>query len=173
MSTQAKQVVTAVVLEDVCPGHKIYANGSIKRLDTGVQVAQYNLNGYLYVSLKNPAGKHTMRLVHRLVAMAFIDLPAGTDEDSMTVDHIDFDPTNNDVSNLRWITHSANCARKKAGGRTAPVHITVSAGDTSLSFSRRETCAKFFNCSTKTVDKFLRGIRQHKIRGWEVLACVK
>lgn len=50
-------------------------------------------------------GKTYPKLVHRLVAIAFIPNP----EDKPVVDHIDTDPNNNRVDNLRWVTVQENC----------------------------------------------------------------
>ena len=55
--------------------------------------------GYAYVSLWKDLEDKQVR-VHRLVAEAFIPNP----ENKKTVDHIDRDVHNNDVSNLRWAT---------------------------------------------------------------------
>ena len=58
---------------------------------------------YLMIMLcKN--GEHEKRLMHRLVAEAFIPNPNGLPE----VDHIDHDTKNNNVTNLRWVTHREN-----------------------------------------------------------------
>lgn len=43
--------------------------------------------------------------VHRLVALAFIPI----DDTSKHIDHIDTNPLNNNVDNLRWVTVSENC----------------------------------------------------------------
>lgn len=43
--------------------------------------------------------------VHRLVALVFIP----TDDTSKHIDHIDTNPLNNNVDNLRWVTVSENC----------------------------------------------------------------
>lgn len=80
-------------------------------------------NGYYSVNIKG-----TPRLVHRLVAEAF--LPTPTDEQTH-VDHIDGDKTNNHVSNLRFCTAWENiqfainlgsldldAARKRGGAAT-------------------------------------------------------
>lgn len=48
--------------------------------------------------------KYVNALVHRLVAMAFIPNPYNLPE----VDHIDNDPSNNSVTNLRWTSSSGN-----------------------------------------------------------------
>lgn len=51
-------------------------------------------------------GKHFRWFVHRLVATAFI--PNEDPEHQTVVDHIDNDPMNNMVSNLRWATPQSN-----------------------------------------------------------------
>jgi hypothetical protein len=60
-------------------------------------------SGYPFVCLFRK-GKGTQRYIHRLVAKAFIPNPEGKPE----VDHIDNNKRNNDVSNLRWVTHKEN-----------------------------------------------------------------
>ena len=57
--------------------------------------------GYLQVSL---SGGRNLKLVHRLVAKAFIPNPLGLRD----VDHIDGNKSNNRVENLRWVTHKEN-----------------------------------------------------------------
>lgn len=50
--------------------------------------------------------------VHRLVAFAFL----GDPQNGMMVDHIDGDTTNNNVSNLEWVTCGENNSRAYALG---------------------------------------------------------
>lgn len=54
--------------------------------------------GYLAVKLYNNEGIRKTCYVHRLVSMAYLPNPDNLPE----VSHIDFDTTNNDVSNLEW-----------------------------------------------------------------------
>ena len=68
-------------------------------------------NGYLYVGLhKN--GKQKNLLIHRLLGLQFIPNP----ENKPEIDHIDRNPSNNSLTNLRWATRSEQCENKYAIG---------------------------------------------------------
>ena len=60
--------------------------------------------GYMVVNLKGDDDLRYRRLVHILVARAFIPNP----ENKRVVNHIDTDKTNNNVWNLEWATDSEN-----------------------------------------------------------------
>lgn len=62
-----------------------------------------NRNGYLYVLLSRNGNKYH-RYIHRLVANAFLANPYNKKE----VDHINSDKENNEIINLRWVTHKEN-----------------------------------------------------------------
>lgn len=67
------------------------------------------MNGQLYVLKK---GNYCMisgggSYVHIAVGELFIPKPAG--DGPWEIDHIDGDPWNNRVDNLRWVTHRENC----------------------------------------------------------------
>jgi len=62
-------------------------------------------HGYLHVSLRKPGEKQIKRLVHRLVAEAFLGLTADSE-----VNHKDGIKMNNTVSNLEPCTHAENMA---------------------------------------------------------------
>ena len=63
-----------------------------------------NGRGYLFVNL-HANGKHKRYFVHRLVLSTFNPCP---DSESLQVNHIDEDKTNNNVDNLEWCTRSYN-----------------------------------------------------------------
>ena len=67
-----------------------------------------NNSGYLQINIIAANGKRKGELIHRLVALAFVDNPEGKPE----VDHIDKDKMNCRADNLRWATRSENNLNK-------------------------------------------------------------
>ncbi len=61
-------------------------------------------DGYIKVVLCPNSYKREKRFVHRIVAMAFIE----NRNNGYEVDHIDGNPSNNCIDNLRWVTHKTN-----------------------------------------------------------------
>ena len=88
----------------------VSSDGHIYRQINEGQFMEYSRSvtnsGYYQVGLCRD-GKASPRLVHRLVAETFLDNPKKLRD----VDHIDSNRLNNDVSNLRFTSHSFNCAR--------------------------------------------------------------
>lgn len=84
------------------PGYEgIYAvtsTGQVWSYKTNKFLKQHLCRGYSYVHLITDKDKNVG--VHRLVALAFIPNP----ENKPTVDHIDRNSSNNNLSNLRWAT---------------------------------------------------------------------
>ena len=64
-------------------------------------------NGYLQVKLSTN-GSVTACLVHRLVALHFLDLPKGKNAEEMVVHHRDCNRENNQKSNLQWLSQMEN-----------------------------------------------------------------
>ena len=89
------------------PNYLIYPDGRVwskPRPNTkgGFLKFKDNGKGYKIVTLCNDKKKQIT--VHRLVAIHYIPNP----HDYPQVDHIDRDRTNNDISNLRWVSPSQN-----------------------------------------------------------------
>lgn len=82
---------------------RVINNKTNKILKPGI-----NSSGYLYVNLcKN--GKQKNYLIHRLVALSFINNP----ENKNCVDHINNVRTDNCIENLRWATHRENSQNRQ------------------------------------------------------------
>ncbi|KRM03494.1 HNH endonuclease [Lentilactobacillus farraginis DSM 18382 = JCM 14108] len=86
------------------PG-KITQNAKFKQRHWKIRVLKQKVDkdGYRRVSLWKNA-KEKDRLVHRLVAETFIPKIGGKN----LINHIDGNPSNNDVSNLEWCNYSEN-----------------------------------------------------------------
>jgi hypothetical protein len=63
-----------------------------------------NPNGYPQATLMKSKGKVMYVRLHRLVAKAFIPNPENLKE----VNHIDYNPANNNVENLEWVSRKQN-----------------------------------------------------------------
>ena len=85
-------------------------DGTVRR-----QYPTYQKNGtYWFVVIRTPKGRWRSYFVHRLVAHAFAANPR---PDIFTiVDHIDRNPSNNDITNLRWLNQSLNMLNNDAKG---------------------------------------------------------
>lgn len=78
-----------------------------------------NRFGYLRVTLWKPSKQRW--LLHRLVAECFLEKVEG----KTFVNHIDGDKTNNEVSNLEWVTQSENEKHAFSTGLKPTVGCTV------------------------------------------------
>lgn len=81
----------------------INENGVIFSKITGKELKPFLRKGYLCVCLYNFGVKCNI-YVHRLVAETYIENP----NNKPCIDHIDGNPLNNNIRNLRWVTHSEN-----------------------------------------------------------------
>lgn len=88
--------------------YEVSSEGKVRNLKTGrILKPFYSTNGYARVNLTsayNDKTKQTMKLVHRLVAQAFIPNLKNLSD----VNHKDEIKTNNNLDNLEWISHRDN-----------------------------------------------------------------
>lgn len=83
-----------------------------KRTISALKATRLKKDGYVDTGLSLD-GKYTQRVIHRLVAEAFIPNP----ENKPCVNHIDNNRSNNHVSNLEWVNHKENTAHSYAQNR--------------------------------------------------------
>jgi len=103
---QASSIGRARSLDRTIPWREIFIRRRGKILSSGI-----NSCGRLTVVL-NKYGKRKTYPVHQLVLMAFV----GTKPNNMECRHLDGDPLNNDLSNLRWGTASENQLDRRIHG---------------------------------------------------------
>lgn len=101
-------------------GHvRSYANGRHGNKEASkVMAAKMTSPGYASVALRKPfsGGKAVYRMIHRLVAEAFIPNPEGKPQ----VNHKDGNKLNNRAENLEWVTASENSFHAFATGLAKP-----------------------------------------------------
>lgn len=83
--------------------YKVNEKGEVYSIKTNKILKQYKKKNYLGVCLYKD-NKRKFRLVHRLVANAFIDNPYNLPQ----INHKDENTMNNNVSNLEWCTAKYN-----------------------------------------------------------------
>ena len=90
--------------------------GNIRMRETKVNKSfKLNKDGYENVYLVE-SGKRKERLVHRIVAITFIDNPQCKPE----VNHIDGNKQNNSLKNLEWVTGAENELHAMQNGLITP-----------------------------------------------------
>lgn len=104
--------------------------------------------------------------VHRLVAEAFLPNPDNKPE----IDHIDTNPLNNNINNLRWVTHQENMNNSKTKPRMGKsccrkILLQDTKGNTTFFNSVKDAVNKT-KLSKSTISRSLKGkiIMNNKIR---------
>lgn len=130
----------------------------------GNRIAVHKSSGYPQVRIRDAFGKHKLVLVHKLVALAFLDRPEG----DYVVDHIDGDRSNNDVYNLQYLTRVENSS-KKLTCVTLTLHWTEL--DLTATFKSITQCAEIFGITQQALGIALKQGRLPKaLEGWTFIS---
>lgn len=128
---------------------RFVANKNGERLAKGKTISHIKSNsGYMVVNLKNN-GKSKQFLVHRLIALHFIDNPMNLPE----INHKDGNKCNNDFSNLEWCSKSENIAH------------SYKLGLSKSNFKQTEMGEK--NPNNKLAEDDVKLIRDEYSKGWK------
>lgn len=108
-------------------------------------------SGYYQIDLwkNNKSRKYTL---HRLVANNFIP----NLENKPTVDHIDGNRLNNNISNLRWATYSEQNSRFNTFGVRSEKIKVINVNGEELIFNRIKDVAEHFNCNISNISQMLK-----------------
>lgn len=123
--------------------------------------------GYHHVALcKN--GRCMSSKVHRLVAYLFIPNPNNEE----TVNHKDFNKTNNSIDNLEWLSTTANNQHAIMHGvNNSPGHnkkkLKISKDALYYIFNSTREASEFIGCSSHSVSQVARETHR-SIYGWKV-----
>ena len=126
------------------PDHMVSSDGEVIYTTTHnpVKIWFSDQYSYNYCTIKdNYLLRHYSSVpVHRLVAMAWIE---NSDYVSKyLVDHIDNNPNNNTVENLRWVTHSEN-TRKALSDQRIPIDVREITTHKTYSFNSIKEASRF------------------------------
>lgn len=92
--------------------NKVCSKGGLYPISEKILTQKVTYRGYLTVGLRY-LGARKWVSGHRMVAIHFLDNP----ESKKTVNHKDFNKTNNFYQNLEWTTHKENLHHAKINGR--------------------------------------------------------
>ena len=104
------------------PNYQVSNIGRVMNIKTSRILKTYiNRGGHESVILCKKLDVKT-NICHRLVAHEFIDNP----NNKLYVDHVDRNKLNNDIDNLRWVTHQENMMNKTKANNTTSKYKGVS-----------------------------------------------
>jgi len=132
--------------------------------DTHILSQKINNKGYAYCELWKE-GKGKTFLIHRLVAMHFLNNPK---DFSCDVNHKDENPLNNNVKNLEWCSHLYNVRyssalhprRKRKSKYNDPIEQIDANGNVVKKYDSPLQCAKENHFNESSILRCCRGERK-------------
>ena len=152
------------------PGYKVSSLGQIfsNKLKRIINTRLSKI-GYVRCNLQKDTIRYT-QLVHRIVGITFIPNP----ENKATINHIDGNKTNNNISNLEWNSYKENYdhSAKILGvqGHLLPhprKSITLTKDGIDYPFERMIDMYAFLNCSGKSFKRLQAGLKNN-INGFKI-----
>lgn len=130
------------------------------------------IRGYKNVVLCRGGNEHKHKLVHRLVAEAFLPNPDG----KPVVEHLDCNSLNNSVENLRWSTQKENCNNPISRSRNSSRKIGEANGqygrrNEQIANSRRVACFTKDGDFVAVYPSVAEAERETGIRSSGIIAC--
>ena len=144
--------------------YSVSNTGLVKRVTTNkIKYPSLNSWGYEVVSLSKPNTKLKTILVHRLVAIHFINNP----ESKKQVNHIDGNKQNNCLNNLEWVTCAENAQHAIRTGlcdaRTLAQSVAIIQETKDGQFVARHTslheAGRTTQIAWQNISKVVRGLR--------------
>jgi hypothetical protein len=144
-------------IEEIEKHYLISSNGNVMKISNKKFMAHNICNaGYHRVHL-TINGKRKGYSVHRLVGFKYIANPSSKPE----INHIDGNKSNNNVSNLEWVTHQENIThakqvlKRKMGGQLPDLKRREMTRYLSERYTRKEM-AQFMKCAEANVRHLLK-----------------
>jgi hypothetical protein len=139
-------------------------------------------HGYPYV-LMSVDNKNMPKVVHRLVAEAFVEVPkrlSHIDRSKLVVDHINFDKNNSRADNLQWLTQEENLKRSHDSGnystRMEPV-VAISESGKRKKYTTIADCMRDLELYAGSVQAQIKGkikkVQSKKDRLWYTFERIK
>lgn len=141
------------------PCHEASSEGRIRATTTSVIIAPYeHKSGYIYIVLTPKGGeREAPKQVHRLCLEAF----RGPCPDGMESLHVDDNPTNNRIGNLRWATKKENGRDRRRERRLAE---TRKRKDDRADIDRKAVCLAYSEGATLGALSKAHGVGRDRIK---------
>lgn len=152
------------------PNYSINEKGEVKNKYSKILKPRTAGRGYYCYHLRNENGVKN-EYIHRLVAKTFIPNPNNLPQ----VDHIDGDKSNNNVSNLRWVSNYENAHafgyynRLKHATDAVKIKVVAVKGETRLEFDSKSDLLRHFGYSNPcTKVKMNEAYHYGKLKGFTI-----
>jgi hypothetical protein len=133
-----------IIIDDVISNYEISNSGIVRNKTNGyIKQPTLNNNGYYRVALShNNNGKNYY--IHRLIAIYFIPNP----DNKPIIDHINNNPLDNRIQNLRWCNQSEN-------GMNHKIPKNNTSGFKGINWYKNRWCARItINNKNKNLGRF-------------------